>query len=1166
MMLSRHKRKGGRRQTASWLAILYLRHKSYLGLLALILAFFMLGWGILALVSALAGQETSGLITVKTDPDDTQVSILGSGLNLLQPVSSNLLQDPSFEPTYLTAAMTVNLTNSEGLWVTPAEAQSDLYASGFFDQAEVTLLHVNEDGSRSQLDQGTVLSQTNWEPVFDQLQQVWPGQSYDPAGLEAADLQQINDIALSYDTEGHVTGSVACGNGGLLLRTLQGGSMNAYVLDSLTGDISSLDSAPQLSESAAARADEQAVTLTTAAVYLLSAEGDLWRGSLDFSQWERLGPAELSDSSAGGGIVRLPEEGSWQGFVNLDEQIYVWGSQGLLRLEEDGWSWVADSYSLPADDSWIAAASGQEDVLLLSAAGRLLIINEDRRISTAYLDQLDELHFVSTGREVELTVQPASQDPATATRSLWGDNIKDRSDQELWAEVAADQTGSYFLRSQAGRVISLKAATDQAEPFEISQTTALPAASGWQQLLPLTGNDWLALTLQGTIYITRNQGSSWELLDTRELLEAGSSSQTGITRRLAWLGNSRLCLIGDAGLTLLPLNTQMLINWSRADTAATAGDRLLLQAWVNDPLGQGYLKTDSTNQSADQAYPWQQQDRQGGTDPDGLQFRTQDEAVQTASNYDSSLPQGRQYVCLSPDWPQLKQTMQGQDQDLLQDQQVYSFSVYLRTGQPDDHGKLTLTLGGKTVLAEASLERMDQTWRRYQLTFIAPENNVQDDLWLTLNWSGKGDLYLDDCYLGLALAEDRGDALLSQQLASVRPDLLRFSYAAIGQAAVPSGYWSLNRGNTVANWDQTGWTDKQGLSLESALRQAAAARSAPWLVFDSLSTPEDMAEVMEYLAGPVSEPIGEKRLKNGSPVPWTSTLSRFIFEFTDSQGLCRSDSERAAFVDQLISAVQASSYYSQIKNQLIFVDGMNYTEGVMLSVADYHSSRLDLSLNQADTQNSLAEQIDSAYNTYAGSSPRHVNLPGTWIPELLSALSIQAADPDRALTPTVTAQAQAADLNTKLNIETSAELTSSASLSLASLTWSSLAGLGNDNAASLLTVRLDTAGSLQNQSPTAWWQLQQALTLNGLRLDSTVQELTDIRCAAFRLGDQEKVVIMNLSDQQQSCTLDAGVWDGKGTLYTYNENGKNRLRKTYNGKRQRIQLPAGGVVIIDGTY
>ncbi|MDD2213230.1 MAG: hypothetical protein PHR21_01620 [Oscillospiraceae bacterium] len=1166
MKLPGHRRKG-RRQAASWLAIQYLRHKSCLGLLALILAFFMLGWGILALISALAGQETTGLITVKSDPDETQVSILGSGLNLLQPQSSNLLQDASFEPPYFTAIMTVNLADAAGIWITPTEAQSGLYASGFFNQAEVTLLHVNEDGSRSQLDQGRVLSQISWEPVFEQQQQIWPGNRTDSTGLETADLRQINDIAQSYDAEGHVTGSVACGNSGLLLQTLQGGSLNAYVLDTLTGDISSLDTAAPRAEQTAAKADGQAVTLTADAVYLLSAAGDLWRGNLEFSQWERLGPAELSERDTGGGIVRLPEAGSWQGFINLDEVIYVWGSQGLLRLDEAGWSWVADSYCLPDDDRWVAAAAGQEDALLLSAAGRLLFLNQGSGLSTAYLDQSAGFHLVSEGRDAALTAQPVKPTQAATWRSLWGDSMKAEPSLTRWSEAASSQAGFYLLRSQAGQVVSLKATSEPARPYVLSQPVALPAAAGWQQLLPLTQTDWLALDLRGTIYITRNQGSSWDRLDPQRQLEFESGTQDeqagSAVKRLAWLSNSRLYLLGGAGLTWLPLNTQLDISWSRSDTTVAAGDRLLLQTWVNDPLGQGYQAATGSAESGLQAYPWQQQDQQGAANPAGLQFMPQDEAVQKTANYDSSLPQGRQYVSLSPELPQLQQTLSSRDQDLFQDQQVYSFSAYLRSARAEDPGKLTLTIGGQTALAAYSLERIDQTWRRYQLTFIAPDNDPQAELTVTLNWSGTGDLDLDDCYLGLALAEDRGDTLLSQQLSAVSPDLLRFSYAAIGQANVPSGYWALNRQNTVASFDQNGWTEKTGLNLESALSQAAAARAAPWLVFDSLSTPEDLTEVIEYLAGPVSEPIGEKRLQNGSPVPWTSTFSRFIFEFTDSQDLCRSDSERAAFVDQLLAAVRSSSYYPLLKNQIIFVDGMNYTEGVMLSAADYHSSNLNLNLLTADHQASLADQIDSAYKAFAGSSPRHVNLPGTRIPELLSGLTIQTA---ASQTPAVTGTVQTDPAAASLTLTPAAtNLTASPAPSQAALSWSALAGLGSDSASSLLTVQLDTA-DLQPQQTLAGLPEQQDLSLSGLRLDSSVQGLTGIRCAAFRQGDQVKVIIMNLSEQQQSCTLAAGEWAGKTTLSTYSASGKKRLRKTYTGKRQRIQLPAGGVVIIDGTY
>jgi len=77
---------------------------------------------------------------------------------------------------------------------------------------------------------------------------------------------------------------------------------------------------------------------------------------------------------------------------------------------------------------------------------------------------------------------------------------------------------------------------------------------------------------------------------------------------------------------------------------------------------------------------------------------------------------------------------------------------------------------------------------------------------------------------------------------------------------------------------------------------------------------------------------------------------------TDSEGFFISDTQRAAYVNFVISMFSQSEYYTDIKDKAVFLDGMNYDGGVMISSANSHTMPLDLGSNdQTATFNGNAE-------------------------------------------------------------------------------------------------------------------------------------------------------------------------------------------------------------------
>jgi alpha-L-arabinofuranosidase len=111
--------------------------------------------------------------------------------------------------------------------------------------------------------------------------------------------------------------------------------------------------------------------------------------------------------------------------------------------------------------------------------------------------------------------------------------------------------------------------------------------------------------------------------------------------------------------------------------------------------------------------------------------------------------------------------------------------------------------------------------------------------------------------------------------------------ADIGQKLVELGLTFLRYGGSMVNateyrWKKMiGYRDRRpqykgtwypqstnGFGIEEFLQYCEAARITPAFAINIWETPEDMADMVEYLNGPVSTPWGRKRAENGHPKPY----------------------------------------------------------------------------------------------------------------------------------------------------------------------------------------------------------------------------------------------------------------------------------------------------------
>jgi len=126
-------------------------------------------------------------------------------------------------------------------------------------------------------------------------------------------------------------------------------------------------------------------------------------------------------------------------------------------------------------------------------------------------------------------------------------------------------------------------------------------------------------------------------------------------------------------------------------------------------------------------------------------------------------------------------------------------------------------------------------------------------------------------------------------------------------------------------------------------------------------------------------------MENGSGQPWTDVFNRIYLEVGDTEGVMGGDSRRASFVNHVIELVQQSPYYSAIRNQITFVDGMEYETALMLSAADYHASELEAVIGGGD----VVSELRSAYRAFFDRSPRMPDRPSDVNFEMISRLSLR---------------------------------------------------------------------------------------------------------------------------------------------------------------------------------
>ena len=257
-------------------------------------------------------------------------------------------------------------------------------------------------------------------------------------------------------------------------------------------------------------------------------------------------------------------------------------------------------------------------------------------------------------------------------------------------------------------------------------------------------------------------------------------------------------------------------------------------------------------------------------------------------------------------------------------------------------GHIRVSLYGPLTRQVYTLPVSGTDWRRYQVDFVLPAREAKEGehFRLGFDFETKAASVLAFRLPTIqAFREDPNRLCTEDQqvVEAMAADIFRFGELGLASPRQRESRWARAAALRYSIYD----SDNPGrcaLGLEYALQLCREQKATPWLSVDAFASEEEIQNFLEYLAGPASERYGKLRLERGTAPPWTAAFGRIYLEIKDDQNVFRTVDERAAYVRSVLGMVQSSPYYDQIKNQLVFVDGMNYGGADMRSGADIHAS------------------------------------------------------------------------------------------------------------------------------------------------------------------------------------------------------------------------------------
>ena len=1039
-----------------------------------------------------------------TDPADRN-RVFGNGIDLSAIDDGNLIQDGSFEPIVFRQTLTTYDGDASTLTVSAEEAAAGQYGDGFFNGALIRVLGQTADGL--QLKKTATVEQygLNRLSVLQNIRL--------PADLPAESV--IHDL---YHTD-EIT--LACGSHGLVLRIKDDSAVRLADPD-LKGELTGICASAQ-----------GMLVCSDQGELAFSADGQSWQ------TWVTTRSTPLRDV----GVIQLnPGDPDSSQYVAVGDQgTILCGQKGLLLpaavpLRTDLLTVSA------SENGWYA--SGREGALLESKAG---VVWESAAPDTAAADWL--------------------------AMSCSGDLV-----------VAVGESGRIAIRKQSGKFSLIDTSDIQisvSEPAQDGQDKG-PILLQEQTLVDvvlLSDQQMIILEQSGRYLVTNDGGVSW----------LPSSMQPGIqSQMIISAGKDRILSADTAGrLALANLVAEIRIDSPLTEGTFQAGDLIYLEKTVAEiPANYQYrpiqdsavpVQTDSADPDADAdetvSLPITPADAQNNLTTDqqlakrtmpwslygeASVVRLQNEAagnggtgclqISSASKLDSHF---------------ISQQLSREDFQKSKGNAIYQLEFWLKQEDLAEREVMAWLSGPATPIGTTFIN-VANGWKKYTFAFILPSSwvNIDSEIRLNIGFSGPGTIWLDRVSL-----KDATDSVtewpdqIVESLQDAQPGVLRLAFVPIGSAHAVTEAWAWPQGNDSVYIDTEGsWQTSTGSSLFAALTACADLQADPWLIVDSQASEDEINHLIEYLVGPVSSTYGRLRLEQGSTMLWTDSFNRLYLEIRDTAGVLTSDQLRADYVDWILRTVMDSPYYLKIKNQLVFLDGMPYQDGVMLSSADYHTSDL-----QVDASLDTLESLDSAYMAYFAQTPRNPVSQMQNGTELIRSISLSESV-NRHTTLALWTELLLQDLGKQthlscLTLGLSGDYKAVDQALFQQQAAATKIASASNNASALAIDHLVPATT--ETTGTAVIKSAAVLESGDYTAAATDPGPNLLIAHAYRADSTIRIVLINLDSKLLTCQLSTELALARATLTKYDSAGHLLGQSSLRHSSSRITILPGGVVVIE---
>ncbi|MGI6298969.1 MAG: hypothetical protein ACOX1T_07360 [Saccharofermentanales bacterium] len=669
------------------------------------------------------------------------------------------------------------------------------------------------------------------------------------------------------------------------------------------------------------------------------------------------------------------------------------------------------------------------------------------------------------------------------------------------------------------------------------------AATTFTDAVALSGREFILLDQAGGFTVSNDGGLSWRK----------SGINTGMTSNLIErISNDRILSADAAGhLGQANIVAEIELSSPLGGAPLQQGDMCFLELYSNT-LPTNYIGPGA--KAAAENMPWQVEG--------GEAVRVTQETTSAGGKAALRLQAGGSGNSAETVDCYISQTLNNQRLLSQSRTQVYRLEMYMRQEQIATRSAAAWLSGPFTTIS-TRFENVGSNYKKYSFTFVLPAETIRENTEIKLNigFNGSGVLWLDRIYLGPAIDQYHGlDRSFAEFVEAAAPRFLRLAYTGLGSKQVAADAFALQAANSNPTIDAQGFHDSGVRSLETGLQLCLTANADPCLALGSYLDQTSMQNLLEYLAGPVSEPYGQLRLANERIAPYTDAFSRVILEFSDEDNLFTTDQQRASYVNLMIRTIEQSAYYRDLKSRLIYVDGMDYENGVLLSRADYHASDFELEAGTTTDSAQLKQLLSAAFNDYFDRIPRTPERTDESYPEVMRRASLSNGSEAGGYRLADLCEVLLQDLGryTTLSFLDYPSMVKDAQRQL----YSSAAGIVSRTAQgaplniSYIAEQINEAKSEDTTTDEPAGTSESAAGGNAP---------AEISIYAFRDNDRVSVAIINASSEPVILELTTDLALLPAVIEKYDETGRLLSSQPYRRLNSRINLLPGSVALINSS-